>query len=111
MENILTISKCSIGTAKHLKKINKNQYQISDAAKTARVTYKVNDTWDTPDKDFIFQPGGSNMAAGKKVVMNNHAFYGYIEGYNTLPSEIKVIKPAAMYGTTYLQGDLDRLKI
>ena len=44
------------GKSLKTKKLNKNQYQISDATKMTRITYKVNDTWDTPDKDFIFQP-------------------------------------------------------
>src|SRR4030095_7423425 len=91
------------GKALKIKKLNKNQYNISDATRLSRITYKVNDTWDTPDKDFIFQPGGSNIESGKNVVMNNHAFYGYIDGYSAIPFEIKVIKPASMYATTHLQ--------
>ena len=88
-----------------VKKVNKNQYSIKDAVRLNRISYKVNDTWDTPDKDFIFQPGGSNIESGKNVIMNNHAFYGYFEGYNTLPFEIRVTKPAAMYASTHLQVD------
>src|SRR6185503_7237762 len=91
------------GKSLKTKKLNKNQYQIADANKMTRISYKVNDTWDTPDKDFIFQPGGSNIESGKNVVMNNHAFYGYIEGYSTLPFEVRVIKPESMYATTHLQ--------
>jgi predicted metalloprotease with PDZ domain len=86
-----------------IKKINQNQYLIKDASTMRKITYKVNDTWDTPDKDFIFQPGGSNIESGKNVIMNNHAFYGYLEGYNKLPFEIKVSKPSGMYASTHLQ--------
>lgn len=85
-----------------IKKLNKNQYLISDATRLTRISYKVNDTWDTPDKDFIFQPGGSNIESGKDVIMNNHAFYGYFEGYNSLPFEINVSKPPTMYASTHL---------
>ncbi len=91
------------GKSLKVKKVNKNQYSISDASKMRKVTYKVNDTWDTPDKDFIFQPGGSNIESGKNVVMNNHAFYGYFEEYKNLPFEIKISKPSSMYASTHLQ--------
>jgi len=90
------------GNPLKIKKQNKNQYLISDATKLSRISYKVNDTWDKPDKDFIFQPGGSNIDAGKNVIMNNHAFYGYIEGYSNMPFEIKISKPASMYASTHL---------
>ena len=53
----------------------------------------------------FFNPGGSNIEAGKNIVMNNHAFYGYIEGYSALPFEITVTKHASMFATTHLQVD------
>lgn len=85
------------------KRLNPNQYEIQNATQLSHISYKVNDTWDKPDKDFIFQPGGTNIEAGKDVVMNNHAFYGYFEGYKALPFEVKVDKPANMYASTHLQ--------
>src|SRR5436190_10088763 len=91
------------GKTLKIKKLNSNQYSIKDATKLSKISYKVNDSWDTPNKDFIFQPGGSNIEAGSNVVMNNHAFYGYIEGYNNLPFEITVSKPSEMYASTHLQ--------
>ena len=84
------------------KKLNPNQYLISDATTLQSITYFVNDTWDKPDKDFIFQPGGTNIEAGSNVVMNNHAFYGYFEGYKKLPIQIQVTKPANMYASTHM---------
>jgi predicted metalloprotease with PDZ domain len=84
-------------------KLNANQYEIRNAKNLATIAYKVNDTWDTPSRDFIFQPGGTNIDAGKNVVMNNHAFFGYFEGYKKLPFEINVTKPAFMYAATHLQ--------
>lgn len=86
-------------------RLNANQYEIRGAKQLSAISYKVNDTWDTPSKDFVFQPGGSNIEAGKNVVMNNHAFFGYFEGYNKLPFEIQVSKPAFMYGATHLPAE------
>ncbi len=87
------------------KKINENQYRISNAQKIAKITYKVNDTWDQREKDFIFQPGGSNIEAGKNVVLNNHAFFGYFEGYMQIPFEVQVRKPADFYASTHLHTE------
>lgn len=91
------------GKSLKIKKLNANQYQVNNATTLKKITYKVNDTWDTPDKDFIFQPGGSNIESGSNVIMNNHAFFGYIEGYSTLPIEVVITKPAELYASTHLQ--------
>lgn len=93
------------GKALKVKKLNANQYEVQDAGKLALIRYRVNDTWDTPDKDFIFQPGGSNIESGNNIVMNNHAFYGYFEGYSKLPFQVKVTKPAELYASTHLNVD------
>jgi predicted metalloprotease with PDZ domain len=84
------------------KKLNPNQYEIQDAGNILQISYKVNDTWDKPSKDFIFQPGGTNIEAGKNVVMNNHGFFGYFEGYQDLPVKVVITKPAEMYGASNL---------
>lgn len=84
------------------KKLNDNQYNIEDADKLDKITYLVNDTWDERHRNFIFQPGGSNIDAGRNVVMNNHAFYGYFEGMTDLPFEITITKPADFFGATHL---------
>ncbi|WP_207632439.1 M61 family metallopeptidase [Foetidibacter luteolus] len=86
-------------------RLNPNQYSISNAAALHSITYQVNDTWDKTDRDFIFQPGGTNIEAGKNVVMNNFAFYGYLEGYKNLPFEVTVTKPAEFYASTHLSVD------
>lgn len=84
-------------------KLNNNQYEIHDAGNLGILSYKVNDTWDTPSQDFIFQPGGTNIEAGNNVVMNNHAFFGYFEGFKHLPVKINVSKPSFMYASTHLE--------
>ncbi len=90
------------GSKPVVKKLNPNQYEIQNAADILRISYKVNDTWDKPSKDFIFQPGGTNIEAGKNVVMNNHGFFGYFEGYQGVPIKVMVNKPAEMYAASNL---------
>lgn len=85
------------------KRANDNQYLIKEANKLAAIEYLVNDSWDEHDKkDHIFEPGGSNIEAGKDFVINNFAFFGYFEGYKQFPFEIEVTKPDFMYGATVL---------
>jgi predicted metalloprotease with PDZ domain len=91
-----------LGNKLKVQKLGKNQYSIANAKSLATIKYKVSDTWDEKHDDFIFQPGGSNIEAGANVVMNNHAFYGYFEGYSKLPVEIEVTKPADFYAATHL---------
>jgi len=85
------------------KKENVAQYSIKNANKLSRIEYLVNDSWDEQDKKaHIFEPGGSNIEAGKNFVINTFAFFGYLEGYKTLPFEIEVTRPDFMFGATHL---------
>jgi predicted metalloprotease with PDZ domain len=87
-----------------VKKENVAQYSIKGADKLARIEYLVNDSWDEQDKKaHIFEPGGSNIDAGRNFVLNNFAFLGYLEGYKMLPYEIELVKPEYMYGSTHLE--------
>jgi len=95
----------AVGKKLKVKKLNPNQFTISGATGLKKITYKVNDTWDTPLKDFIFQPGGSNIESNSNVIINNFAFFGYFEGYKQLPFEINITKPAMFYASTHLQVD------
>lgn len=85
-----------------VEKINTNQYKISKANTLQTVSYKVNDTWDNEHSNFVFQPGGTNIEAGKNFVINNHGFFGYFEGYKMLPFRLNISKPAEMYAATHL---------
>lgn len=87
-----------------VKKENVAQYLIKGADKLSRIEYLVNDSWDEQDKKaHIFEPGGSNIEAQKNFVLNTFAFFGYLEGYKTLPFEIEVTKPDYFYGSTALK--------
>lgn len=98
-----------------VEKINNTQYKISKAQTLQKISYKVSDTWDMVHSNYVFQPGGTNIEADKNFVINNHAFFGYFEGYKMLPFNLSIIKPATLYGSTHLQVDrktpeLDLLK-
>jgi hypothetical protein len=45
--------------------------------KAVKITYEVNDTYDTENTHDIFSPAGSNIEADKNIMLNTHAFVGY----------------------------------
>lgn len=86
------------------KLVDKSHFIIYQADKLYKITYDVDDTWDVQSKKkYIFEPGGSNIAQGKNVVLNNHAFFGYFENYKSLPFKIEIVKPESFFASTYLE--------
>jgi predicted metalloprotease with PDZ domain len=82
---------------------DKNSWKISNADKLYSISYDVDDTWDDKSGvNVIFEPGGTNIEAGKDFVLNNHGFFGYFDGYKKVNYNITFIKPAGFYGTTAL---------
>ncbi|TGD78013.1 peptidase M61 [Hymenobacter wooponensis] len=80
-----------------------NLFVIDNAKNLARLEYLVDDTWDAKQDDsFIFQPGGTNIDAGRNVTINHYGFYGYLEGYKMQPYQVSVQKPADFYGASAL---------
>lgn len=92
-----------------------NIFVISNPKKAnlGRIEYWVDDTWDAakdPKKNvsdeefnYIFQPGGTNIDAGRNYVINHQGFYGYIERHKLVPYEITVKRPDILYASTPLK--------
>lgn len=84
-------------------KLDENRWEISDASRIHFLSYWVNDTYDEPNSGDIFEPAGTNIEAGKNVVLNAFGFSGYFDDTKTYPIEVKVIKPDNFYGETSLR--------
>lgn len=82
---------------------DENTWSIRKARKIDRITYWLDDTWDTemegPD---IFWPAGTNIEAGRNFVINSSGFFGYFNGLTETNFRISVVRPAQLYGTTGL---------
>ena len=81
-----------------------NSWKIADAKKLAKITYRVNDTYDnegTGNHD-IFSPSGTNIAAGENFVINTHGFIGYFENKGEAPYTVTVSHPSDLWGATSL---------
>jgi predicted metalloprotease with PDZ domain len=94
------------GKAVKVKKNDVNSYKIKKAESVASVSYLVDDTWDDFGKDYIFQPGGTNFQAEKQFSLNNFGLFGYFNGYNTMPYELRITKPTDFYGATSLDRSM-----
>lgn len=86
-----------------VEKVEDNAWQIKKAKKLAKITYWVDDTWDTPvSGPSIFWPAGTNIDEGKNFVINTSGFFGYFEGLKEPDFRIRILRPKELYGSTGL---------
>ena len=96
-------------------KTDDNSWDISNAKSVRKITYWVNDTYDTESgngfgKEDIFSPAGTNILEGESFMLNNHGFVGFFNDKKALteiPYTLTVLHPAALYGATSLV-DIDK---
>ncbi|MES2838414.1 MAG: peptidase M61 [Bacteroidota bacterium] len=77
-----------------------NSWKIKNANQLSKISYTVDDTWDTDSSNFVFEPAGSGFSSNKYFMFNNHAIFGYFKQNENLPIELKVNKPSGFYGAT-----------
>jgi predicted metalloprotease with PDZ domain len=86
-----------------VEKLDENSWKIKQADQLNRISYTVEDTWDTDVAgEFVFEPGGTNIEEDKNFVLNTHGFFGYLDDQKRVPYEVNVVKPAGFYGSTPL---------
>lgn len=79
-----------------------NAWKISNAKSLHKIAYKVDDTFDDNPGKQVYGMSGTNIEAGKNVVLNGHGFYGYFEGMQQKQYEINVERPKDFYGSSAL---------
>ncbi|HYC85971.1 MAG TPA: peptidase M61, partial [Chryseosolibacter sp.] len=91
------------GKKLEIQKLDENSWKIKDAKKLKKISYYVDDSWDTtvagPE---IFWPAGTNIEAGKNYVINTSGFFGYFDGQKERPFQLKIIRSKDLYGSTGL---------
>ncbi|QHT72165.1 PDZ domain-containing protein [Rhodocytophaga rosea] len=86
-----------------VEKLDENSWKIKDANKLSRISYTVEDTWDTDqEKDFVFEPGGTNIEENTNFVINTHGFFGYFDDLKRANYQVSITKPQGFYGSTSL---------
>jgi predicted metalloprotease with PDZ domain len=79
-----------------------NQWKISSAASLYRVTYTVDDIYDTKEKHGVYPMAATDFERDSVYVLHTPGVFGFINGLNKLPFEITIQKPSQFYGATAL---------
>jgi predicted metalloprotease with PDZ domain len=93
------------GKALNTEHTDANSWKITGAKKLVKVTYTIEDTWDSKVKDaFVFEPAGTNFQKDTCYVINNHGFFGYFEGMKRTNFSLYITHPEGFYGATGLSN-------
>ena len=86
-----------------VEKVDVNTWKIKNAGKLVRISYWVDDSFDTEvDGPEIFWPAGTNIEDGKNFIVNTSGFFGYIKDMKDIPFQIRVVRNEDFYGSTGL---------
>lgn len=94
-------------------KTDDNTWSISKGKTLDKITYWVNDTYDSEgeQEEAVFSPSGTNILAGENFVLNLHGFVGYFKGLKEIPYVLQIDKPAALEATTSLPKKMMENKV
>jgi len=81
-----------------------NSWHITNANSIHRITYNVEDTWDSDIKNKVYTMCGTSFEAGKNFVINTPGLFGHFEDMKKLPYDISFTKPAGFYAATGLKA-------
>ena len=92
------------GKALSIDKLDKNSYKIKGAKTLSKITYLVDDTWDSPEitGEYVFEPAGTNIDENKLFAINSHGFFGYFTDLKRQAYEVTFTKPTGFYGASSL---------
>ncbi|WP_439130282.1 M61 family metallopeptidase [Polaribacter sp.] len=82
--------------------LDPNSWQIDDAKKMDKITYWVDDTFDSEKKHGIYVMAGTNIEEGKNFFLNLPGFVGYFKGMKETPYNLTISHPADLYETSSL---------
>lgn len=92
------------GNAVPFTQLSDNRWLITDARKAKKISYLVEDTWDTEKDNFVFEPGGTSFEFDKQVYMlNTHGIIGYLQGKNNLKYVIDIKKQKGLFAATSMK--------
>ncbi len=85
-------------------KADENTWNISGGKNLDRISYYVNDTYDTEreQEEAVFSPAGTNILKGENYMLNLHGFVGYFDGLKEIPYELHIKAPEGLSATTSL---------
>ena len=95
-----------------VEKLDKNSYKIKGAKGLNKITYLVDDTWDSPEitGEYVFEPAGTDIEENKLFAINTHGFIGYFDDMKRQTYEVTFTKPAGFYGASSLTAAMSDAK-
>lgn len=85
-----------------VQKLDDNSWQVNNAKKMDKISYWVDDTFDSELKHGIYVMAGTNIEEGKNFFLNLPGFVGYFKDKKETPYTITVSHPTNLYETTSL---------
>jgi len=85
-----------------VQKLNTNSWQIDSAEKMDKISYWVDDTFDTKKKHKVYVMAGTNFEEGKNFLLNLPGLVGYFEDKKEYPYTISIKHPESLYETSSL---------
>lgn len=83
--------------------LSTNRWQIVGATNLEKISYWVEDTYDSEQENRIFEPAGTNFEKDKNYLLNNFGIVGYLENHQKIPFYLNIGKPAGFYGATAMK--------
>ena len=80
-----------------------NRWKIGNAKQLHKITYWVNDTFDSENENNVFSPTGSNILKDKNFVLNLYAFIGYFSGMKENEYKLFIKHPSFLKASTSLE--------
>ena len=90
------------GAELKVSQLDPNSWQINEAQKLDKISYWVDDTFDSEEKHGIYVMAGTNIEEGKNFFLNLPGFVGYFKGMKETPYNLTISHPADLYETSSL---------
>ena len=75
-------------------KEGKNTWKIAEGKKLDRITYRVDDTFDSPEGKKIYPMGGTKIEKDELYLLNLHGFVGYFKGGKEWSYRVTIDSPS-----------------
>ncbi len=88
------------GDTLSVKKLDKNSWKIDNVTSLHKITYLVNDTFDSEKEHDVFSPAGTNILKDTNFILNLHGFVGYFKETKDTPYLLSIQRPATLSAAT-----------
>ncbi|WP_271782816.1 peptidase M61 [Aquimarina algiphila] len=96
----------ALGNPLYAQKFGDNRWKINNASKLSKITYWVNDTFDSETTHDVFSPTGSNILKDKNFILNLYAFIGYFDGMKENKYNLFIKHPESLKASTSLEKNI-----